>query len=363
MDNNKLERVGVLYSRLSGYMSVCLRALKENHNIRLLVYQWPPEENAPFDEGAFAWIDDLYTKGKESAPEIRAKVEAFQPQALYMSGWMDRDYLKVARALKKRGIPVVGGIDAQWKGTLRQRVGRLIAPWFLHPAIDILWVPGERQRRLARRYGYAGERCWTGCYSCDWASFAKAMTRHEGSRRPFFLYAGRYTEVKGIDLLVEAYGAYRSRNRDPWNLVCAGTGKLVRLLKGREGITDRGFIQPRELPELMAEASAFVLPSLDEPWGVVVHEAAASGLPLLCSDASGAAVHLLQDGYNGYFCETGSARHLALCMTRLSGAGREERLEMSRRSHELSKQFTPERWASTFVQGIASLRSDHHQGA
>ncbi len=106
----------------------------------------------------------------------------------------------------------------------------------------------------------------------------------------------------------------------------------------------------------MGRSGAFVLASRREPWGVVVQEAAAAGLPLICSDQVGAAVHLLQHHYNGYSFASGDADQLARCMKRLSELSDAQRAEMGRRSHELSKQFLPERWVETLVAGLEELR-------
>ena len=352
----ELKRVAVLASRLSGYAAACLRCLGEDYGVERLVFRWRPSEEAPFDASNFAGIGALYAKQDVGPGEMMGLLEAFQPQALLVSGWIDADYLRIARRFKRQGVPVVAGSDTQWRGTLRQRVGQLLAPWYLRPGIDVLWVAGERQRQLAKRLGYVGERCWSGLYACDWDRFACSdVGGHAASSAPAFLYVGRYAEQKGLDVLVAAYRQYRAATESPWRLVCAGTGACQPLLAGIEGIEDRGFVQPEKLPALMRDASAFVLPSREEPWGVVLQEAAASGLPLICSDACGAAVHLLQDRYNGFLFQTGDAPHLASRMVRLSEMPRQERTEMARRSHELSRQFTPQRWAATLVEGLADL--------
>jgi glycosyltransferase involved in cell wall biosynthesis len=124
------------------------------------------------------------------------------------------------------------------------------------------------------------------------------------------------------------------------------------LLEEQTGIENRGFVQPDTLPSLMGEAGAFVLPSREEPWGVVVEEAAAAGLPLICSDACGSAVHLLKDRYNGFLVQSDRADHLARRLVTISMLSDEDRREMGARSHELSKQYTPARWADTLISGI-----------
>ncbi len=350
-----IKRVAVLFSRLSGYMAACLKTLKDEYDVELLVIRWVPAREAPFDASHFAWIDTLHNKQDLSRDELFAAVHRFDPQAILMVGWMDSDYLDIARQVRKQGVPVVAGCDTQWNGSIRQQLGRLTSRWYLHPAIDVLWVAGERQRQLAARLGFRGRRCWSGYYTCQWEAFsALSQQRSVVSGSRSFLYVGRYLEIKAIDVLARAYRRYREQVDDPWPLICAGAGPLAGLLADQEGIHDKGFVQPDRLPELIKDASAFVLPSRREPWGVVVHEAASAGLPLICSDACGSAVHLLQDGYNGFVVEAGNIEHLTQAMVRMTEQSHQQLERMGLASYELSKQFTPQRWARTFYEGIRS---------
>lgn len=350
-----LKRIAFLYSRLSGYTAACIKELKQNFEVDVLIFRWPESQNAPFEKELFDISDQNHLRTNQSSKEIINILRQFDPQGIYVSGWLDRGYLKAARTLKQRGVPVISGMDAQWQGTLRQRIGCFFAHWLLHSAIDAMWVPGERQRIFARKLGYKGKNCLYGMYACNWEQFAQVMSNRTNGAQPSFLFVGRYVALKGIDLLVQAYKHYRNQVQNPWPLICAGTGPLGSLLVAENGIEDRGFVQPDALPDLMEEASAFVLPSRKEPWGVVVQEAAASGMPIICSEASGAGVHLVQDGYNGFLFENNNAKHLAECMVRLHDMSPEQRAFMGKRSHELSKQFTPQRWAETLIHGIETL--------
>jgi glycosyltransferase involved in cell wall biosynthesis len=84
----------------------------------------------------------------------------------------------------------------------------------------------------------------------------------------------------------------------------------------------------------------------------VVHEAASAGLLILASENVGAAVHLVQDNYNGYLFDGQDVKGLAALMSHVSELS-EARLDaMSRASHLLSKQFTPARWADTLLQAF-----------
>ena len=349
-------RIAILYSRLAAYTVACLRALRETYAVELLIYQYPPADEAPYDRALFEGLGTVLDRDQHDDDEILSRLRAFNPNAMYIVGWMDRGYLNVARAMRSEGVPVIAGCDRQWAGTWRQRLGQLVAPWYLHAAIDVLWVPGERQRQLAWRLGYRGASCWSGVYCCDWDHFAQAR-RPIAERDTTFLYVGRYVDAKGLDVLAEAYERYRGAVKAPWSLTCVGTGPEAERLRGVPGVTDRGFVQPDALPAIMGQAGAFVLPSRHEPWGVVVQEAAAAGLPLICSDACGAAVHLLQDRYNGSLVQSGNAEHLAAAMRQVAALDDEERQAMGERSHALSMPFTPARWAATLVEGVREMQA------
>ena len=102
-----------------------------------------------------------------------------------------------------------------------------------------------------------------------------------------------------------------SVRRDPstaWDLVLCGDGPAARPRSTprsrRSGLQAgdppaRASSRPTRLPRWYAHAGAFVLPSLSEPWGLVVNEAAASGLPLLVSSRAGCAATLVPEPRTG----------------------------------------------------------------
>jgi glycosyltransferase involved in cell wall biosynthesis len=105
-------------------------------------------------------------------------------------------------------------------------------------------------------------------------------------------------------------------------------------------------VQPNQLPAVFAESGCFVLPSRWEPWGVVLQEAAAAGLPIICTAVCGASVHFVQDGYNGFLVGAGNPDSLADAMHNMSNLSDSEYDDMSAASVSLSRQFTPKRWAT-----------------
>jgi glycosyltransferase involved in cell wall biosynthesis len=133
-------------------------------------------------------------------------------------------------------------------------------------------------------------------------------------------------------------------------LVIVGSGpweqrlKKIAQSKNLKGICWPGFKQVDELPAYYALASCFVLPSVSEPWGLVVNEAMACGLPVLVSDRCGAAGDLVFPGINGYVFDPFDAAGLARLMQCMS-AGELNRKEMGQASKRLVANYTPETWA------------------
>ncbi|MEH6604203.1 MAG: glycosyltransferase [Pseudomonadales bacterium] len=300
----------------------------------------------------FDGIGDVRNRHAYVPADIVAAAQDFEPDAVLVSGWQDAGYVKVCKVLKASGVPIVAGCDTQWTGSLRQRIAGIVAPLYLHKFIDVLWVTGERQRQLANKLGYYGDCCWDGYYSCDFDCFSKDGSRVDTGEPPFgFLYVGRYVPEKGLDTLAAAYKSYCRQVSDPWPLVCAGSGGLRELLV-ESGADDRGFVQPHELPALLAECACFILPSRFEPWGVVAHEAAAAGLALILSDKCGSGVHLLRPNLNGFEFHAGSAKELAEKMLLMHRLSQSEILDMKKASYNLSSQYTPRRWASILIDGL-----------
>ena len=123
------------------------------------------------------------------------------------------------------------------------------------------------------------------------------------------LSVARLAPEKGLDLLVSAVAR---AERPRLHLVLAGHGPERAVLEALAGdlgvrITFLGGVAWDEIVEIYAAADIFALLSRHEPWGVVVNEAAACGLPLVLSDRVGAAYDLLQHGRNGFLVRAARA--------------------------------------------------------
>lgn len=160
-----------------------------------------------------------------------------------------------------------------------------------------------------------------------------------GLPRRFFLYVGRLAEEKNVDGLLRAYAAYRAAG-GAWSLVLAGGGPEAPHLRALAASSSLGaeihFMGHKSVEELLpcyAFAGALVLPSTREPWGLVVNEAMASGLPVIVSSRCGCAEDLVADGVNGFVFDPAREHDLArslAAMERLSPAAAADMAACSR---------------------------------
>ena len=136
-----------------------------------------------------------------------------------------------------------------------------------------------------------------------------------------FLVIARLVAKKNLSLVIAAYDLYRrNKPENARNLVFLGTGPLEVALKaevsvrGLEGVSFAGFVQTEGVAHYLSHALALVLPSIEEQWGLVVNEALALGVPVLCSENVGARDDLVRDCENGYVFTEYDPEHLAELM-------------------------------------------------
>jgi glycosyltransferase involved in cell wall biosynthesis len=141
----------------------------------------------------------------------------------------------------------------------------------------------------------------------------------DAGETPVLLYVGRYTEVKRIGVLIEAYAAARPRLARRAPLVVVGgfpgewEGEHPLETIRRTGARDvflAGWHDHEELPDFLAASDVVVLPSVREQFGQVLVEGMACGLPCIAVDAYGPA-EIVRDGETGWLVEPDDPASLA----------------------------------------------------
>lgn len=178
-----------------------------------------------------------------------------------------------------------------------------------------------------------------------------------GLKGKVFLYVGRIEPHKGLHLLLKAFQSNAGMMQDA-SIVLVGSGSEEGKLKEycqQNNLSDKvifaGYKQPGELPRYYAAADAFAFPTLWEPFGIVVGEALASGLPVICSSFAGAA-DLVQEGKNGYVLDPHDTEKFAAILSSL--VMDDDLLEsLKQGALESIENFTVERSAEQFLRAIA----------
>lgn len=342
-------KVLVLYSEIAGYFLACIKAFVENTGAEVHIVRWPIHPDAPFRFTEIPGVT-FYERKDFTDDGLKEFAQKLNPDVVYLTGWMDKAYLPIGKVFKKQGKPVICALDNQWHGNMRQRLAIFLSPFFLRPNVTHLWIPGKYQYTYARKLGFKPAQIRTGVYAADTKAFERvwAETKEAKSQNypKKFLFVGRFVPVKGLQELLPAYAQLQQEGCD-WELELVGTGEMKAELAGKPGIRLRDFVQPEELPDLARDAGAFVLPSRFEPWGVVLHEFAAAGLPIVASDACGAATAFLQDGKNGYQHTAQDAVSLTDALRKIWKSSDAQLLELGRQSVELSRAISPQTWAAT----------------
>jgi glycosyltransferase involved in cell wall biosynthesis len=170
-----------------------------------------------------------------------------------------------------------------------------------------------------------------------------------------FTIISRLVPVKNVAMAIAAYDKYkRLAGPSACDLHICGSGELEDHLKsdvakrGLSGVRFHGFLPAAGVARILATSLALILPSTKEQWGLVVNEAVAMGLPILCSENVGARDSLVRTGVNGYVFEPDNAEGLAYLMHRLATDEAEWR-----RFAEASCRIAAEGDVNRFAEGVA----------
>ena len=344
------KQIVFLYSELAAYFLACIEELLRKPDVQVHIVRWAVNKEAPFH---FKFSDNLKIYNRDdykSDESLRELVDTLNPCIIYSSGWMDKGYLKICKGYK-RNIPVIVGFDNQWKGSFKQHIATLISPFKILNHFSHCWVPGSLQVEYALRLGFKKEKIMTGFYCCDFDLFCKEYQTNKADKEQNFpkrfIYVGRYVEHKGIKDLWRAFIELQENTQNDWELWCIGTGDLQPVT--HEKIKHFGFVQPDALPEYIKKTGVFVLPSHFEPWGVVMHEFAAAGFPIICSDEVGARVIFAEENVNGYIYKSGDIEQLKVKLKKMMNLSNDKLLEMGNISVEKAKAITPEIWSNMLL--------------
>ena len=273
--------------------------------------------------------------------DVRRRLRHAHPDVVIVGGWNQPAFWS-ALTLRR---PTIVWVESTAREERRGRgPGELAKRALVRRAAGFL-VPGRAAAEYVRSLGAPEERIAIAPNAVDTSIFlakpgVSGSEPQSPAKRCVFICVSRLSREKGVDVLVRAMDGVDAE------LLLVGDGPdedLVRSL-APPNVSFAGRVPRDELPPLYRRADVFVMPSRSETWGMAMQEAAAVGLPLIATDAPGAAHDLIEEGVNGYRVpvEDVGALHDALVKAAADPAWRER---AHTRTLELARGYTPEAWA------------------
>lgn len=228
------------------------------------------------------------------------------PAAVVLEGYGLPHFVVAAFVLSACQVPyVLRGDTPLWRDGRRRSVPRSAAlAWVVRHASWLL-PGGTRQMASFRVAGAEPSRMSLGYMTVEGSRYAHPGARECGQKGALRLVSvGRLVERKRMSAVIDAVRRARERGLHVDAEIVGDGPERERLWRSAAdlggSVTLSGFKDSDEVAKALWRAEAFILLASDEPWGLVVNEALAAGLPVILDREIGCVEDLLQDGINGF---------------------------------------------------------------
>jgi glycosyltransferase involved in cell wall biosynthesis len=306
---------------------------------------------------------------------VSAALRKARPDAIVCGGYNYVASWQAAVWAKRHQVPFLLWVES---GVKDQRNGYVLLESMKRAFMrncDAFIVAGASSGEYLRCFGLPQESIFTAPNAVDiefLAARAALVRRDPATHRRtldvparFALFVGRLVREKGVFDLLRAYAQLAPSLREELGLVFVGDGtsrqqlerQAAEIYPGRIQFT--GFLQREDLAAYYALAELFVLPTHSDPWGLVVNEAMACSLPVICSDAAGCGADLVEDGWNGLIFPAHDVAALGCALVTLA---HEPALRgaMGKRSQERILRNSPGACASGIAQAVLRTEIPAH---
>jgi glycosyltransferase involved in cell wall biosynthesis len=310
------------------------------------------------------------------APEVCSAIRDGGYDALWLHGHGYAANILALVAARSIGLPVLMRCDTHLKlrrGRIKKAM-RGIVLGNLYSQCDRFLAIGSANEAFYRSLGVPKSKIFPMPYAVDNTRFMDMSRLTPTERRerrhtlgvedehPVIVYASKFQRHKRPQDVINACEILASEGL-AFHLMMAGSGEMERELKDMVGanrlprVHFLGFINQSDLPGVYAAGDVFVLPSEEEPWGLVVNEAMCAGLPVIATSAVGSVQDLIRDGENGLVYEPGDVEGLAAAL-RPTIVNPELRAAMSRRSIEIISNWGFEQCREGLRAAVAGLKKE-----
>jgi glycosyltransferase involved in cell wall biosynthesis len=299
------------------------------------------------------------------SPRIFGAIRRARPDVMISGGFSFPSLYAVAYG-RACSVPLLIHSDgtSDWEARLgaEQRFARRLFA-------RLAWGAVGNSEPAARRFveiGFPATRVFRALHTTQiepfWRVAEGRTTATDGPLR--LLFVGRLVPRKGVALLLRAVARANGEGVDV-KLTVVGTGPEDVSLKtlARDlgvAVTWRGFIDQSDLLDLYADADAFVFPTLGDTFGIVLLEAAASGLPLIASPHGGATEDLVEHGVNGWVVDPLDTPAMTAAIVRLAKDA-DLRARLGRAAHEATRDRTPDAMADGYLTAVRAAHKERRR--
>lgn len=306
-------------------------------------------------------------------PDIIAKIELYQPDAILVFGWSFVSHLKILKHFKGK-VPVwFRGdstlLDEQAGLSFKKILRRLFLKWVFRN-VDKAFYVGLANKEYFLKHGLKESQLVFAPHAIDNDRFSADEDAHSEHARQWrselgikeheivFLFAGKLEPKKNPELLIEAF---IKAQRDNAHLVMVGNGILEKDLKQKYAFEKRihfiDFQNQLKMPVVYRLGDVFVLPSQGpgETWGLAINEAMACGRPILASNKCGGASDLVMEGENGFIFHF-TDLHLLSSKIQWMAENEEKLLLMGKKSQQIISNWTYQHVCSSIENEILKTK-------
>lgn len=309
----------ILWSRYKAAVLTRLAELAPHHGIELKVYQFAETEQirqslTPIDLSLHRYPMELIFRGNYDAIPVYKRMLATATRALstnadvvLISGYNQPEHWLKAMILRLRGKQIAVFCDSTANDNPRGAL-RTLAKRIFFKICPNSFSYGERARDYVMSLGVKAQNAFLRPQAADLpagydAAAIPALRLAQAPSRdaPRFLYVGRLDKEKALEVLIAAFARVHAE-QSAARLVLVGGGTETESLKAQarklsceEAVVFSGPLDREAIAQTCLGATALVLPSRSEPWGLVVNEALHFGCPVIVSDACGCVPELVSD--------------------------------------------------------------------
>jgi len=249
--------------------------------------------------------------------ELNRSLAESRPRVVLVPGWGHSYALAALNWSMRNKVPCIAISDSQERDYPRNPIVESIKAKLIR-LFSAGFVAGQSSKAYLTKLGLPAERITIGCDVVDNDHFIRgseqarqdneAIRMALGLPNRYFLAVNRLIPEKNVTSIIEAYAKYCDEGAPGgFGLVIVGDGplqnelkKIVVSLQIENTVIFKGSVSYTDMPVYYSLASAFILASQIDPWGLVVNEAMCAGLPVLVSESCGSSVDLVQHGKNGF---------------------------------------------------------------